>query len=245
MWTESTYSWHTTSLFCGNNRITDANAFCKGEWLKVVCTGSWQTETHSGARHSISWLVEQQRAGSFAKLVKQYGTVGRQHTLLFYQQLRSGHRYEQYHHERLTLWDSGFIHTTNVCSDCTSNMKTRWQLPNCIGSIDGKHILIECPANSGSRNYNYKVSVSSSLLSAMHSIGETNQRNIKRNLSARLKIGRRGSIHLSPLANFAASMSTRLAIFEGSHRPDLLAWVAYFWKRKYSTCIFSGYHLCT
>ncbi|XP_023213250.1 protein ALP1-like, partial [Centruroides sculpturatus] len=32
----------------------------------------------------------------------------------------------------------------------------RWQLPNCCGSIDGKHIVLQCPANTGSLNYNYK-----------------------------------------------------------------------------------------
>ncbi|XP_017492050.1 PREDICTED: putative nuclease HARBI1 [Rhagoletis zephyria] len=31
-----------------------------------------------------------------------------------------------------------------------------WQLPNCLGAIDGKHIRIEQFPNSGSANYNYK-----------------------------------------------------------------------------------------
>ncbi|CAB4010847.1 Hypothetical predicted protein, partial [Paramuricea clavata] len=44
----------------------------------------------------------------------------------------------------------------NKWKQIANEMFSQWDFPNCIGALDGKHVAIECPANSGSNFFNYK-----------------------------------------------------------------------------------------
>lgn len=44
---------------------------------------------------------------------------------------------------------SDWLHIAN-------EFEKEWNFPNCIGALDGKHIMMDCPKNAGSAYYNYK-----------------------------------------------------------------------------------------
>lgn len=86
--------------------------------------------------------------------------------------------------------------------DIAEGFETRWQFPNCLGAIDGKHVLIFAPRNSGSVYFNYKKTFSVVLLALVDhqycfsavdigSVGSNSDGGIYRNslLSEKLKSG--------------------------------------------------------
>ncbi|CAM4569470.1 unnamed protein product [Leuciscus chuanchicus] len=59
------------------------------------------------------------------------------------------------------IWDSMVedympVPSTEDWRDIAAEFYHRWNFPNCLGSIDGKHVVIQAPNNSGSLFYNYK-----------------------------------------------------------------------------------------
>lgn len=56
--------------------------------------------------------------------------------------------------------------TENEWKEICVGYLQNWNIPNCVGAFDGKHIHIQAPPNSGSLYYNYKKTFSILLLAA-------------------------------------------------------------------------------
>lgn len=58
-------------------------------------------------------------------------------------------------------------HITSSWKNIAKDFLNRWNFPNCLGAVDGKHVEMFCPRKSGSLFFNYKRSFSINLMAVV------------------------------------------------------------------------------
>lgn len=61
--------------------------------------------------------------------------------------------------------DTSIPRSKEGCREVANGFRLKWNFPKCIGVLDGKHVEIEAPENSGSVYYNYHSTFSIMLIS--------------------------------------------------------------------------------
>jgi hypothetical protein len=59
-----------------------------------------------------------------------------------------------------TTREEAWLEVAKGCND-------KWNFPHCLGAIDGNHVALQCPANTGSSFFNYKGAFSFILLAVV------------------------------------------------------------------------------
>jgi len=105
----------------------------------------------------------------------------------------------------------------------------KWQFPHCLGAIDGKHIFIQPPANSGSTFYNYKSRFSILLMAVV----DSNYKFIYTNVGVQGRVSDAGLFAQSDLRAALDERKLNLPVAEALPNTDIIMPYAFVGDEAY------------